>query len=575
MSRFRLVAFLFAVAAVSEIVAADTPEAVAAIAKRYEAEVAKLQAEHVNAVTEQRKALTAATTAAKKAYEQTVADAAGLYGKELDRLAAKAKDAGDLDAVLTLKAERDKLTDAGVSGKAGKLPAEAAKARTACETATSKAKLAFEAAVAKSRKEFEAAERGLVQKFTAAARETHAAHLRELLDIEKSETKDGKIDSAVAIRSFRTQIEKSGPPLPEGDGSAGGAAFASRTGAAKAKLLAKYGGNAESEAAVARGLAYLARQQKQDGSWVFDGASKGDTIAATGMSLLPFLAAGESHQGGKKYRQTVLRGLQYLISQQRADGSFKGTTLTMYSHGIATIALNDAYGMTKDRALLLRPAQAATNFIVTKQGADGSWGYAPGANGDTSIVGWQVQALKAAMLSKDIVVPAKAITNVLSFLDKVSSGSGKAVYGYATPNGAPGTSLSAIGLLCRHHIGKWAPGHAGLSEGVDGLQKRPPAQAPALPDMYFYYYATQVVHCEDDEDWKTWNEGRTINGKRQGGMRDWLVSLQEKKEGPNQGSWASDGAIIGGSCGRIGTTALSLLTLEVYYRYMPVNDGSR
>jgi hypothetical protein len=344
--------------------------------------------------------------------------------------------------------------------------------------------------------------------------------------------------------------------------------FVGRSGATKSQLLRAGGGNDESERAVAKGLAWLARQQKPNGSWVFDGSSSGDTVASTGMCLLPFLAAGETHKAGKKYQQTVLRGLQYLISMQNSDGSFKQGT--MYSHGIASIALNEAYGMSKDRGLLLRPAQAATNFIVAKQGTDGSWGYAPGTTGDTSIVGWQIQALKAGILTKDIVVPDGCITKAIGFLDKVSSGSRKAVYGYSGPNGAPGTSLTAVGLLCRYYISKWGPGNAGLAEGVDGLMKRPPAKAPSLPDMYYYYYATQVVHFEDDEDWKNWNEGPMVNGKRQGGMRDWLVNLQEKKEGPNSGSWMSDGAIIGGSCGRIGTTALSLLTLEVYYRHLPL-----
>lgn len=344
--------------------------------------------------------------------------------------------------------------------------------------------------------------------------------------------------------------------------------FVGRSGATKSNLLRAGGGNEESERAVARGLAWLARQQKPNGSWVYDGSSSGETIASTGMCLLPFLAAGETHKAGKKYQQTVLRGLQFLISMQNSDGGFK--VGGMYAHGIATIALNEAYGMTKDRGLLLRPAQSATNFIVTKQGADGSWGYSPGGTGDTSIVGWQIQALKAGILTKDIVVPDACINKAIGFLDKVSSGSRKAVYGYSGPNGAPGTSLTAVGLLCRYYISKWGPGNAGLAEGVDGLMKRPPAKAPSLPDMYYYYYATQVVHFEDDEDWKTWNEGPMVNGKRQGGMRDWLIALQEKKEGPNSGSWMSDGAIIGGSCGRIGTTALSLLTLEVYYRHLPL-----
>ncbi|HEY3787382.1 MAG TPA: prenyltransferase/squalene oxidase repeat-containing protein, partial [Urbifossiella sp.] len=369
-----------------------------------------------------------------------------------------------------------------------------------------------------------------------------------------------------------------GAPGDTGDVLAGGGmqsivasgSFNGRSGATKSQLIRAGGGNEASERAVAAGLAWLARQQKPNGSWVFDGGSSGDTIASTGMSLLPFLAAGVTHKAGNKYQQQVERGLKYLISMQRSDGGFNGTGVTMYSHGLATTALNEAYGMTKDRNLLLRPAQSATNFIVAKQAEDGSWGYSPGSPGDTSIVGWQIQALKAAILTKDVGVPDRTITNAIRFLDKVSSGSRKAVYGYAGPNGAPATSLTSVGLLCRYYISKWGPGNAGLAEGVDGLMKRGPAKAPAKPDMYYYYYSTQVVHFADGPEWKDWNEGPMKNGKREGGMRDWLINLQEKKEGPNHGSWESDGAIIGGSCGRVGTTALSLLTLEVYYRHLPL-----
>jgi hypothetical protein len=191
-------------------------------------------------------------------------------------------------------------------------------------------------------------------------------------------------------------------------------------------------------------------------------------------------------------------------------------------------------------------------------------------------VGWQVQALKAAQLSKDLVVPDGAVNKAIGFLDKVSSGSRKAVYGYNTPAGAPGTALTAVGLLCRYYVSKWGPGNAGLAEGVDGLMKKGPKAAPAKPDMYFYYYATQVVHFNDGPEWKDWNEGPMKDGKRQGGMRDWLIGLQSKKEGtPNSGSWDPDTGSIGGSCGRVGTTSLSLLTLEVYYRHLPLykRDG--
>ena len=92
-----------------------------------------------------------------------------------------------------------------------------------------------------------------------------------------------------------------------------------------------------------------------------------------------------------------------------------------------------------------------------------------------------------------------------------------------------------------------------------------------MRNLYYYYYATQVVHFFEGEEWKTWNEGKKqADGTRKGGMRDWLVSTQDKKNGPNQGSWEPEGGFIGSQCGKLGTTALCVLTLEVYYRHLPL-----
>jgi hypothetical protein len=366
--------------------------------------------------------------------------------------------------------------------------------------------------------------------------------------------------------------------LMTGTGGGGGqisAMSAGRSGATKSKLLREGGGNEESERAVARGLAWLARQQKQDGGWEYDQGEKEHRAAATGMALLPFLAAGETHKPGKngeerKYMKTVGNGLSALMKMCPPSGANAGRiSANMYVQGIATIPLCEAYGMTKDPAL--RPyAQAAINFVQKAQGPNGSWGYGAGANGDTSIVGWQIQALQAAKLG-GLVVDDRVIKKAINFLNLAAGGSRKSMYGYGDSAGAqPGTALTAVGLLCRYYIDNWGPSHPGMIDGVAGLVKTPPAGSGNIRNMYYYYYATQVVHFYEGEDWKNWNEGKLVDGTRKGGMRDWLIAQQRKKDGAELGSWDPEGGWFGTQCGRLGTTAMCLLTLEVYYRHLPL-----
>jgi hypothetical protein len=385
------------------------------------------------------------------------------------------------------------------------------------------------------------------------------------------------------------------------------AGFNGRSGAKKSDLLGRGGGSSESEAAVARGLAWLAKQQKADGSWVFDaGNHKQETAGSTGLALLPFLAAGHTHKSGK-YAPNVKKGLEFLVKGLAVSGGNAGKfagARTMYTHAIATLAICEAYGMTKDKPFLLGACQAAINYIQAAQGTDGGWRYQPLAPaGDTSVVGWQIQALQAARLSKDIVVKAETYPNAEKFLDKVSSGgSRKPYYGYTgSAEARGGTSMTAVGLLCRYYASGWGPGNGGFAEGALSLfgnalpdpkpgqpqtdRRRAPkthaqvAANKATPDdMYYYYYATQIIHFYEGAEWKEWNEGPLEGGKRVGGMRDWLVKTQSSA-GANSGSWDPDRGHMGSGSGRIGTTCLCILTLEVYYRHLPTfkrdNGGAK
>jgi hypothetical protein len=375
---------------------------------------------------------------------------------------------------------------------------------------------------------------------------------------------------------------------PPKKADAGG--FGGRLGAGKARLLKEFGGSEASEEAVMLGLAWLTQQQQKDGSWVFDGSMPGETAAATGLALLSFLGAGQSHQAGR-YKQTVKAGLDWLIANVDTTGArpgrFRGAVNYqggIYGQGIAALALCEAYGLTRDPAI--RPAaQAAIDYIQAAQSQNGSWGYVFATPGDTSIVGWQIQALHAAGLTQDLKVDRQVIRKAIEFLDFASPDPLKATYGYRDSrrglNGpvGPDTNLTAIGLLLRYYIDSWRAGTPGFAAGVKGLMTRAPGpQSRPAFDMYFYYYATQVVRFHGGEEWATWNEGpKGADGVRRGGVQDWLISLQDRTAA-DRGSWPKETGAqgrIGTCCGRLGTTCLCLLTLEVYYRYEPENANQR
>ena len=352
-----------------------------------------------------------------------------------------------------------------------------------------------------------------------------------------------------------------------------------RSDATRSRLIRQAGGNAASEAAVASGLAWLAKQQQKDGGWAFDaGAMKDDTAAATGLALLPFLGAGETHQKKDgKYTDAVKAGVQWLVKNLTAKGAdagkFEGGR-TATGQALATLALVEAYSLTKDPALKA-PAQLALDYLQKKQDANGSWPD-DGADRSTSLVGWPVRALKAAKLNKELVVDDKVIARVAKFLDATAAGSRKSMYGHKdATDAAPGTAPTAVGLLCRYDIAEWGPNHVGMIEGVAGLVKHPPVGRGAVKDLYYYYHATQVVYFYEGEDWKTWNEGpKQPDGSRTGGMRDWLVNAHNKKDA-NLGSWEPEQGWFGSSCGRLGTTAMAVLTLDVYYRSLPRPNGDK
>lgn len=356
----------------------------------------------------------------------------------------------------------------------------------------------------------------------------------------------------------------------------------------RGNLAEAMGGNSASERAVEMGLDFLARHQLEDGRWSLHdfsggkpgyenagaGSMKTDT-AATGLALLTFYGAGYTHSDGK-YRLVVRRGLDHLLSNQKANGDLfvpqdqtSAANVQFYSHGIAAIALCEAYGMTRDKDLR-EPAQRALDFIASSQHPDeGGWRYSPRGGSDTSVTGWQMMAMKSGELA-GLKVPPNTYEKLRDWLDHASAPWGSpSRYAYRPRStqqnqSRPSLAMTAEGLLMQQYLG-WQRDNEYLRDGAEYLHANLPSfgtPTERTRDCYYWYYATQVMFQMQGEYWSDWNEA----------LRPLLIDNQ-RQEGQLAGSWDPTGSTPdrwGPLGGRMYVTCLHLLMLEVYYRHLPL-----
>jgi len=338
-----------------------------------------------------------------------------------------------------------------------------------------------------------------------------------------------------------------------------GLALTGREPGMKEALLAAYGGTATTEAAVLAGLEWLVRNQNPDGSWSLvgpyvDGAQSENRTAATAMALLAFQGNGQTHQVGK-HKAVVARGWRALLKMQNAGGDFWQGGIAhqrLYSQAQATIAACELYGMTKDKELQ-RPAQLALDYAVKIQDQQGGWRYVPGEDSDTSVTGWFVMALQSGRMA-GLEVPSPTLERVSRYLDLASS-EGGVQYGYKAGNGGT-PPMTAEGLLCRQYLG-WKHDDPRLGSGVNLVSSHPIDWTEQ--NVYYWYYATQVLHHMEGEHWDAWNAV----------MRQSLPERQVKT-GKERGSWSPTEDRWGIHGGRLYTTCLCIYMLEVYYRHLPI-----
>lgn len=346
---------------------------------------------------------------------------------------------------------------------------------------------------------------------------------------------------------------------------------------AKRKASAeKYGGTDASERAVEKALRWLAKHQHPDGYWDAalhgsgkirlderrtdrDYAGKDSDTGVTALALLAFLGAGYTHEEGQ-YAQTVDKALRWLISQQQENGFLGGNArhyAKMYCHGMATYAMGEAYAMQSDPTVdtrLRKPLAKAVAYILdTQSTTDGGWRYLKGQISDVSMFGWQLMALKSAETA-GIAVPDDAKRRMIQFLIAHSSGKNKGLASYQKRYKVSET-MTAEALFCKQ-IFRIPRDHPASKEAAEYILARKPQRSKL--NLYYWYYGTLAMYQYGGKEWTEWNDA----------VRDALVAEQATK-GDDDGSWDPKGP-WGPYGGRVYSTALSALCLEVYYRFLPL-----
>lgn len=320
--------------------------------------------------------------------------------------------------------------------------------------------------------------------------------------------------------------------------------------------LKENGGTPACEDAVVKGLQWLKANQNPDGSW---GPQKN---AMTGLALLAYFGHCETPLSDE-FGESCLKAIVYLVNEGVKNNGLLTANMKSqpapYEHAIATYALAEAATFCKEIRIevpnLMEVTEKAGQIIIDNQSQNGGWAYgynkASGGHTDTSIVGWQLQALKACShTSIKFKGMNSAVDKGLDYLVTCQAPDGS--FGYSGPGGR--TGLTGVGVLCHQMWGK--DKSKPVRNGVKFIKENFKMDWENA-DLYSHYYASQAMMQAGGSNWKSYNSQ----------FRDELL----KNQNPD-GSWKTPGHKLHGAS-PVYINTLCVLMLEVYYRFLNSSGG--
>ena len=233
------------------------------------------------------------------------------------------------------------------------------------------------------------------------------------------------------------------------------------------------------------------------------GAGARAESAITGLALLSLLGAGHTHQQGD-YSDNVYRGLVFLMRQQKPDGSLAGDAAvyaSTYSHGMAALAVCEAAAITADPAAIQTAARAISHTRRMQHSSTGGWRYLQGDPGDLSQLGWQAMVLDAGYRAK-IPIDPRTVNGVTRFLQTVRMGKHGGLASYR-PGEKASPTMTAEALATRLLMGQVVPPDE-IAEAERYLLQNPPGVGK--DNYYYWYYATVALHQLQNDAWDQWNQ---------------------------------------------------------------------
>ncbi|MEI6604328.1 MAG: prenyltransferase/squalene oxidase repeat-containing protein [Verrucomicrobiota bacterium] len=334
--------------------------------------------------------------------------------------------------------------------------------------------------------------------------------------------------------------------------------------------IAENGGLPTCEDAVVKALRFLKANQNADGSW--SGQSR---VAMTGLALLAYFGHCET-PASDEFGESCLKGIVYLVGVGiKNDGKIADNYVAnhwSYEHGIATYALSEAFTFCKEIGQsvpsLEDVTQKAGQYIIDHQNKNGGWAYAyaiSDGHTDMSVVGWQIQALKAG-LHTGIKFQGRGgcLSRAWKYLATCQNSNGG--FGYSGPSsGADYFTLTGVGTLC---LQMWGKGNgAEVNHAIKYIKENTKFEYKGeCCDLYGHYYESQAMMQRGGDAWKFYNAL----------YRDQLLNNQD-----TDGSWKAPGG--GGKIravapswqgDKIYRTCLCTLMMEVYYRFLSTGSDT-